>query len=152
LRKKLLLISLIPVSIVVALIVGLVIVPLLLPLNQDLNFDVTILKTGNLVLLDDSHWGNGTVQLVEKADGSRAIYFIDVEIASGPDLYIYISNKSDFIGPTDTPGEFSNLGKLRAFRGTFEAHVSSSLNLGLINSVLIWCLSFTVVFTYASLT
>ena len=152
LRKKVLLISLVPVSIAVVLIVGVFIVPLLITPNENLNPNVTILKTGSLEILDSSHWGNGTVNLVEKPDGSRALYFIDVEIATGPDLYVYLSKKANFSGPTDTPGEFNNLGMLRAFKGTFEVHVSSSLDIGLYKSVLIWCLAFTVIFTYASLT
>ena len=151
-RKKLLLISIIPISIVAVLIIGVFLFPLLITLNENLKTNVTILKTGSLVPLDESHWGNGTVELVEKADGSLAIYFIDVEIASGPDLYIYISKKSNFSSPTDTTGEFFNLGRLRALHGTFEVHVSSNLDIELYNSVLIWCLFFTVIFTYASLT
>ena len=151
-RKKLLLISLISISIITVLIIGVFLFPLLITLNENLTNNVTILKTGSLISLDDSHWGNGTIELVEKADGSRAIYFIDVEIATGPDLYVYLSKKANFSGPTDTPGEFNNLGMLRAFKGTFEVHVSSSLDIGLYKSVLIWCLAFTVIFTYASLT
>ena len=149
LRKKVLLISLVPISIAAVLIVGVFVFPLLNTLNDNLNPNVTILKTGSLEILDNSHWGNGTVNLVEKSDGSRALYFIDVEIATGPDLYVYISKKSNFSGSTDTPGEFHNLGMLRAFKGTFEVHVSGSLDIGLYNSVLIWCLLFTVIFTYA---
>ena len=151
-RKKVLLISLVPISIVTVLVIGVFIFPLLITLNENLTPSVTILKTGRFVILDESHWGNGTVQLVEKSDGSRAIYFIDIEIATGPDLYVYISKKSIFSGPTDTLGEFFNLGRLRALQGTFEVHVSSNLDIGLYNSVLIWCLFFTVIFTYASLT
>lgn len=151
-RKKVLLISLVPISIATVLVIGIFIFPLLITLNENLNLSVTILKTGSLEILDGSHWGNGTINLVEKSDGSRTLYFIEVEIATGPDLYVYISKKSNFSGPTDTPGEFFNLGRLRALQGTFEVHVSSNLDIGLYNPVLIWCLFFTVIFTYASLT
>ena len=101
-RKKVLLISLVPISIVTVLVIGVFIFPLLITLNENLNPSVTILKTGRFVILDESHWGNGTVQLVEKSDGSRAIYFIDIEIATGPDLYVWLDAANVELGQENT--------------------------------------------------
>ena len=152
LRKKFIAISLIPIIILVFVISGVFLFPLLLTPNENLDTDASILKSGSLVMIDMAHWGEGEVQLVEKPDGSYAIYFIDIEIATGPDLYVYLSKKSNFNGLFDSIGENYNLGKLVAFQGTFEVNVPNSLEIGSYNSVLIYCLAFTVIFTYASLT
>ena len=103
-------------------------------------------------MMDSAHRGSGTVQLIKKGVGNYSIYFINVSIVSGPDLYVYLSKKSSFSGIRDSPGEYVDLGELPALSGTFEVEIFEYM--GLIEdykSVLIWCLPYSVVFTYASL-
>ncbi len=121
-------------------------------LTENLSNDYETIYTGNLVKMDDAHFGSGEVQLIKYSNGSHAIYFIDVEIANGPALYVYLSKKSEFSGIYDSPGEFIDLGTLPAQSGTFEVKINDAFeNIESYKSVLIWCLPFSVVFSYATL-
>ena len=110
-----------------------------------------VLAEGDLQRLDGSHWGEGPVQLIEYSNGTHALYFDGVEINDGPDLYVYLSKKSTFTGPQDSPGEYVNLGPLPYLKGTFEVKIEDSVQVENFNSVLIWCDPFSVVFSYATL-
>ncbi|MHA1123927.1 MAG: DM13 domain-containing protein, partial [Candidatus Heimdallarchaeota archaeon] len=101
--------------------------------------------------IDTSHWGTGKVQIVQLVNGSLQLQFDRVEIANGPDLYVYLSNKTSITGIADSPGSFVDLGQLPYNEGRFSMDIPGSTNLAEVNSVLIWCLAFTVVFTYAIL-
>ena len=111
----------------------------------------TILSTGTFVGIDSSHWGTGTVRIVQTENDELQVQFVNVEIANGPDLYIYLSNKSAFSGAFDTPGDYIDLGLLPYNKGRFSVNIPGSADIGDTMSVLIWCLQFTVVFTYAAL-
>lgn len=120
-------------------------------MDEELSNDVTILSEGDLVRIDDSHWGTGVVQIVQDEDGNYFVYFIDVEIASGPQLLVYLSDKSTFSGTNDSPGSYIDLGELPAQSGSFSVSIPSGTNIVQYKSVLIWCEPFSVVFTYATL-
>ena len=111
----------------------------------------TTIAEGTFVELDSSHWGTGTVRLVKLADESHQIQFDNVEIANGPDLYVYLSNKSSFTGLYDDNGEIIDLGLLPYNKGRFSVDIPTSESVLNVNSVLIWCLQFNVIFTYAQL-
>lgn len=118
---------------------------------EDLESGKVLLK-GTLVEIDDSHYGRGTVRIVSFPNGDRKLQFIDVKIANGPDLFIYLSDKKLFSGIYDTPGNFINLRYLPHNAGNFSISVSKGISLINVNSVLIWCRQFSVVFTYATFT
>jgi hypothetical protein len=109
----------------------------------------TVLSEGTFVQIDTSHWGSGPVEIVQLANGSLQLQFDRVEIANGPDLYVYLSNKTSYTGISDNPGGYVDLGQLPYNEGRFWMDIPGSTNLAEVNSVLIWCLAFTVVFTYA---
>ncbi|MBY9006476.1 MAG: DM13 domain-containing protein [Candidatus Lokiarchaeota archaeon] len=110
-----------------------------------------MLFEGILVELNSSHWGTGNVQIVQLTNPNLQAQFVDVEIANGPDLYIYLSNKSFFIGLYDTSGDFINLGILPYNSGRFSVEIPTNTDFGDIKSILIWCLQFSVLFSYAIL-
>lgn len=120
-----------------------------MPVFQNLDPDVTIHGQGELVEFDASHTGSGTVRLVEKTDGRFSIYFINVDINPGPDLYVKLSDLASFSAPTDSPGNTLDLGKLPYVKGTFEVIIAQTINPNNFNSVIIWCAPYSVVFTYA---
>lgn len=113
------------------------------------DLEYTILFSGTLQDVDASHQGNGIVQLVELDSGGQEILFIDVSITNGPDLYVYLSKKSSFASSSDDPGEYSNLGQMPAVTGNFTVHIPSQVDGTEYASVLVWCLQFSVLFTYA---
>jgi hypothetical protein len=118
--------------------------------NQQLEPGTTLLS-GTFVEIDNSHWGRGPVNIVNLTDGSLQAQFVGVEIANGPDLYVYLSNKTTFTGIFDDEGGIVDLGLLPYNEGTFAVDIPGGIDLAEVKSVLIWCLQFTVVFTYASL-
>jgi len=111
----------------------------------------TVLKSGNFVVMDGSHYGSGTVNVVVIEGGDVELQLVDVDIANGPDLYIYLSYKSIFSGVTDDTGIKADLGELPYNSGNFSVSIHPLINITNYNSVLIWCLQFSVVFTYATL-
>ncbi|MFQ5834117.1 MAG: DM13 domain-containing protein [Candidatus Thorarchaeota archaeon] len=122
--------------------------PMLLPPEQP---EFTVLLSGSLQEVDASHTGSGTVQLVQSDTGNQSILFIDVFITSGPDLYVYLSNKSSFSGIYDDPGEYVSLGLTPAVTGSFTVPIPENINGTDYASVLIWCQAYAVLFTYAVL-
>jgi len=120
-------------------------------MDEELSEDVTILSEGNLVRIDNSHWGTGVVQIVQDDEGNYFVYFIDVEIASGPQLLVYLSDKPTFSGTNDDPGNYIDLGELPAQTGTFAVSIPAGTDIAKYKSALIWCEPFSVVFTYATL-
>jgi len=111
----------------------------------------TVLSSGSFVQFDTAHWGEGPVQIVQLENDDLQVQFDNVEIANGPDLYVYLSNKSIFYGTFDSPGDYIDLGLLPYNKGTFSIAIPESTDINDVKSILIWCLQFTVVFTYAAL-
>ncbi len=118
--------------------------------NEDLT-PGTIQKSGTFVEIDGSHYGSGTANIVVVEVGAKELQFVNVNIANGPDLYVYLSYKSTFSGTGDDTGIFVDLGLLPYNSGNFSIPIHSSTDTNNYNSVLIWCLQFSVVFTYATL-
>lgn len=129
--------------------------PLFLPgqeLQEDtLEGELTILSTGEFNFIDSRHFGEGSVDLVENEDGRFYIVFNDVTIANGPQLVVYLSDKNSFSGTGDSAGNYVDLGPLPATQGNFNMEIPIGTNLDEVNSVLIWCEPFSVVFTWATL-
>ncbi|MHA2035994.1 MAG: DM13 domain-containing protein [Promethearchaeota archaeon] len=117
--------------------------------NEEIESGIIRLE-GTFVVFDSSHYGHGTVQIVDLPNGDRLVQFIDVDIANGPDLWVYLSDKSSFSGISDSPGNYKSLGLLPYITGNFSVDTMGT-TLTNVNSVLIWCKQFAVAFTYAPL-
>lgn len=120
-------------------------------LNQDKIENTVTIRSGELNFIDNAHWGEGTVNLVQDQNGTYYLSFENVEIANGPSLVVYLSDKTSFSGTRDDPGNYFSLGGLPANIGTFNIELPSEVNVEEFNSVLIWCDPFSVVFTWATL-
>jgi hypothetical protein len=103
------------------------------------------LAQGELRRLDAAHFGRGKV-LIEAVGGTRYLRFENVEIAGAPDVYVYLSDRSD-----GQPGSFTNLGKLKATNGSFNYTIPADLDLTKVKSVVAWCRAFSVTITFAPL-
>jgi hypothetical protein len=110
-----------------------------------------ILLEGNFVAMDSVHKGTGLVNIVKQDNGDLKLRFIDVNIADGPGLVIYLSKKSSFSGIHDDPGIYVDLGDLPQNTGNFSVSIPNTTNLDQYHSVMIWCDPFDVVFTFATL-
>ena len=110
------------------------------------------LARGDLVRITPVDYGTGVVRIVgfDGASGTgafgRFLRFENVEIAAAPDMYVYLSDRSD-----GKPGTFVDLGKLKATSGSFNYEIPSAVDLSAVRSVVVWCRQFSVTVTYATL-
>jgi len=103
------------------------------------------LLQGELVRITIADYGSGTIRIV-RIGADRFARFEDVDIAGAPDMYVYLSDRTD-----GKPGAFTDLGKLKATNGSFNYQIPSSVDLGSVRSLVVWCRQFNVTVTYAAL-
>jgi len=82
--------------------------------------------------------------LVIETDGNRVLRFEDFNTINGPNLHIYLS--SDL-----TENDYVDLGPIRATKGNVNYELDPSIDLDKYNNVLVWCVPFKVLFSYAEL-
>lgn len=90
-----------------------------------------------------AHEVAGVAKIVE-SDGQRILRFEDFETINGPNLHIYLSSD---LGADD----FIDLGEIRATKGNVNYEVGAEVDLKKYNKVLVWCVPFRVLFSYAEL-
>ena len=103
------------------------------------------LVRGDLVRITAVDYGSGVVRIVTVGN-DNFLRFEDVDIAGAPDMYVYLSDRSD-----GKPGTYVDLGKLKATNGSFNYAIPAAVDLSAIRSVVVWCRQFTVTVTYAVL-
>jgi hypothetical protein len=104
-----------------------------------------VLAQGELRRLNAVDFGSGKV-LVADVNGTRYLRFENVDIAGAPDLYVYLSDRTD-----GQPGRFTSLGRLKATNGSFNYPIPASLDLTQAKSVVVYCKTFNVTITFALL-
>lgn len=104
-----------------------------------------VLLSGELVRISAADYGTGAVRIVRIGD-ARLLRFENVDIAGAPDVYVYLSDRSD-----GAPGRSIDLGRLKATAGSFNYPIPSEVDLGAVRSVVLWCRQFSVTITYAAL-
>jgi len=107
---------------------------------------VETLRQGELVRINAADYGRGVVRIVG-IDGDSFLRFENVDIAGAPDMYVYLSDRTD-----GQPGTFVDLGKLKATNGSFNYPIPASVDTKTVRSVVVWCRQFRVTVTYAVLT
>lgn len=109
-----------------------------------------IIKQGSFSQVDVYHKGTGNAVIYETADGPVLKFENGVTIAAGPDLFVYLSKKSNIEPKLNADiGEFASLGKLKSTTG--DQTYALPDNYQDFNSVAIWCRAFGVMFTVANL-
>ncbi|HEV8535946.1 MAG TPA: DM13 domain-containing protein [Candidatus Limnocylindria bacterium] len=103
------------------------------------------LRRGELVRINAVDYGSGAVRIAKVGD-QRVLRFENVDIAGAPDMYVYLSDRTD-----GQPGAFVDLGKLKATNGSFNYPIAASVDVASVRSVVVWCRQFTVTVTYAVL-
>lgn len=108
------------------------------------------LKSGQFVGADDFHRGSGTAAIFELSDGSRLLRLEDFMVTNGPDLYVVLSTASSPAGSEDL-GEYIDLGPLKGNLGDQNYEIPADADIAEIGSVVIYCVPFHVIFSYADL-
>jgi hypothetical protein len=82
--------------------------------------------------------------LVIESGGKRILRLENFDTINGPNLHLYLSTE---LGDSD----FIDLGKLKATKGNINYILPDDVDLSKYNKVLIWCVPFSVLFSYAEL-
>jgi hypothetical protein len=94
------------------------------------------------------HSASGTATIYE-LDGSYVLRLEDnTDIQNGPDLYVWLLSSADYEG---SPTDFIDLGTLKGNVGGQNYQLPSEFDPAIHQSVLIWCLRFSVPFAAAPL-
>jgi hypothetical protein len=97
------------------------------------------------------HETTGSATLVRLADGGHAVQFEALNTSDGPDLYVYLSDKSSDSAESAFGTGFTSLGKLKANQGNQVYPVPADADLTGVRSVVIWCQRFSAGFAVAPL-
>lgn len=103
--------------------------------------EVKISAQGNFMAR--AHEVAGRVLLIEH-DSMRTLRFEDFETINGPNLHIYLA--SDL-----SSDDFVDLGPIRATKGNVNYKLDDDIDTSRYNKVLVWCVPFRVLFSYAEL-
>ena len=112
-----------------------------------------ILKQGQFQDIDGFHKGTGTATIYQAADGSRLLRLENFKVTNGPDLHVVLS---PYEGPQESDGRlktegYVDLGSLKGNIGNQNYTVPDAVDIGIQNSVTIWCKPFNVIFSVAVL-
>ena len=102
--------------------------------------------TGEFTGADDFHFGSGTASLIETAPGAWTLRFENFSVRNGPDLFVYLSPN-----PAGYAPDAIELGTLKATDGAFNYEIPAGTDLAKVQSVIIWCKGFAVLFAVAPL-
>ncbi len=90
-----------------------------------------------------AHEVAGEALLIEGGD-QKILRFENFETINGPNLHVYLA--SDL-----SADDFVDLGKIRATKGNVNYEIPASVDTQRYNKVLVWCVPFSIVFSYAEL-
>jgi hypothetical protein len=110
-----------------------------------------VAATGEFIRISPVHWAEGRVTIYQLPDNSKIMRFEDFSSANGPDLRVVLS-ASD-APETAQDMRLNNLdleiGRLKGNIGSQNYTIPPQIDLRQYNSVVIYCRSFGVIFSYA---
>lgn len=95
-----------------------------------------------------NHSAEGTVRLIELADGARYLRFEDFEVENGPDLRVYLS-RAPSTADDGFNDDYLDLGALKGNVGDQNYLIPEATRLDSFRSVVVWCRRFSVGFAVA---
>ena len=112
----------------------------------------SVVKTGTFRDADRSHKGSGSAIIYQLEDGSHVLRLEDFEVTNGPDLRVILSPHADPQSRGDVTAEgFVELGKLKGNIGNQNYPIDAGVDVSTLNSVVIYCKPFRVIFAVAGL-
>ncbi len=111
-----------------------------------------LLGQGRFRDVDAVHKGSGDAKLYRMPDDSLLVRLENLDVANGPDLYVYLVKHPD--PATDdhvTDGGYISLGKLKGNKGNQNYPVPAGTKAEEYGSIVVWCQLFGVLFSPAAL-
>lgn len=113
-----------------------------IPVDDGLVIETSPLIEGTFVA--SAHSVMGQAYVFKDSNGKSYLRFQDFETVNGPNLHIYLA--------TDTSAEdYVDLGDIRATKGNVNYELPDDLDFEKYDTVLVWCVPFRVLFSYAEL-
>ncbi len=110
------------------------------------------LKEGSFKDADSFHKGSGQATIYRAPDGGYLLRLENLDVTNGPALHVFLSPHEDpDRGDEVKQAGYVNLGRLKGNRGNQNYPIPADLDLDVINSVVIYCKPFSVVFSVATL-
>ena len=109
-------------------------------------FAARVVSEGEVSGADDFHFGEGRAQILETAPGEYILRFEEFSVRNGPDLFVYLSSDSE--APS---ADAVKLGALKATDGAFNYEIPAGVDVTSLDTAMIWCDQFAVLFATASL-
>ncbi len=113
---------------------------------------VVELKSGTFTDADAFHKGEGTATIYQLEDGSHVLRFEDFRVTNGPALFVLVSPHPNPGGRGDiSEAGYTELARLKGNVGNQNYLLPDDLSPDDLNSVIIYCKPFRVVFSVAAL-
>jgi hypothetical protein len=110
------------------------------------------LKVGNFRDADSFHKGSGQATIYMLENGERVLRLENFQVTNGPDLHVYLAGHPDPLTSSDFHSQdIIDLGQLKGNIGSQNYTIPAGVDLSAFNSIVIYCVPFSVVFSVAPL-
>jgi hypothetical protein len=113
--------------------------------------EAEIISDGSFIRIDALHNAEGTATIYQLPDGTRLLRFEDFRSTNGPELHVILSADPDPRSEEELGENRIDLGPLKGNTGNQNYEILAEADLSLYQSVVIYCVSFQMVFSTASL-
>lgn len=114
--------------------------------------EATVLASGEFRDGDSFHKGSGDVALYKLAGGDHVLRFENLDVTNGPDLRVLLSPHADPMSKSElNDAGFELLAKLKGNKGDQNYEIPADIDVESVNSVIIYCYPFKVIFSVAPL-
>lgn len=113
--------------------------------------DLLVLGSGDFRDGDPIHRGSGNLRISRADSGARNVELLDMQIVTGPNLFVYLVENDDPLFPEDVSEKFLSLGKLKSLTGDQSYAVPDDVDLAAWGSVVVWCDTFKTAFAVATI-
>jgi len=114
--------------------------------------EATVLASGEFRDGDSFHKGSGDVALYKLAGGDHVLRFENLDVTNGPDLRVLLSPHADPMNKSElNDAGFELLAKLKGNKGDQNYEIPADIDVESVNSVIIYCYPFKVIFSVAPL-
>jgi hypothetical protein len=113
--------------------------------------DPSVAASGTFIEIDAAHKGEGTVTLYQMPDNSRVLRFEDFRVTNGPNLHILLTRNPEPRDAETVGTDYIDLGALKGNVGNQNYSVPTEADLSVYRGIVIYSLSYRVVFSTASL-
>lgn len=111
-----------------------------------------VIKRGEFRDADSFHKGSGAAIIYRLPDGTHVLRLEDFRVTNGPDLHVLLVKHADPRGREDVKAQGDvDLGKLKGNIGSQNYPIPNDIDPAALNSVVIYCKPFSVIFSVAPL-